>query len=48
MFYKKAGIKNSMKQLTAIIERNEDAFFAYVREIDGIVAGGLQKLKIEN
>lgn len=29
-----------MKILTAIIERNEDSFFAYVKEIDGCVAGG--------
>jgi predicted RNase H-like HicB family nuclease len=29
-----------MKRLTVVIERNEDAFFAYVREIDGCVAGG--------
>lgn len=30
-----------MKALTAIIERNEEAFFAYVPDIDGCVAGGL-------
>jgi len=29
-----------MKKLKAIIERNEDSFFAYVEEIDGCVAGG--------
>lgn len=29
-----------MKKLTAIIERNEDAFFAYVKEIEGCTAGG--------
>ena len=29
-----------MIQLTAIIERNDDAFFAYIKEIDGCVAGG--------
>jgi predicted RNase H-like HicB family nuclease len=29
-----------MKKLTAIIERNEDSFFAYVQEIGGCVAGG--------
>lgn len=29
-----------MKQLTAIIERNKDAFFAYIKEVDGCVAGG--------
>ena len=29
-----------MKTLTAIIERNEDAFFAYINEIEGCVAGG--------
>ncbi len=29
-----------MKLLTATIERNEDAFFAYLNEIDGCVAGG--------
>lgn len=29
-----------MKQLTAIIERNEDAFFAYLKDLDGCVAGG--------
>lgn len=29
-----------MKILTAIIERNEDAFFAYINEIEGCVAGG--------
>ncbi len=37
-----------MKQLTAIIERNEDAFFAYVKEIDGIVAGGLDYKKVKS
>ncbi|MBK8501308.1 MAG: type II toxin-antitoxin system HicB family antitoxin [Saprospiraceae bacterium] len=29
-----------MKKLAAIIERNEDSFFAYVEEIEGCVAGG--------
>jgi predicted RNase H-like HicB family nuclease len=29
-----------MKLLTVIIERNEDAFYAFVKEIDGCVAGG--------
>lgn len=29
-----------MKSLSAIIERNEDSFFAYVKQIDGCVAGG--------
>lgn len=29
-----------MFQLTAVIERNEDSFFAYLKEIDGCVAGG--------
>ena len=29
-----------MKTLTAIIERNEDAFFAYINELEGCVAGG--------
>ena len=29
-----------MKILTAIIERNEDAFFVYINEIEGCVAGG--------
>jgi len=29
-----------MVGLNAVIERNEDAFFAYVVEIDGCVAGG--------
>jgi predicted RNase H-like HicB family nuclease len=29
-----------MKQLTAVIERNKEAFFAYVKEVDGCVAGG--------
>lgn len=29
-----------MKQLTAVIERNKDAFFAYLKEVDGCVAGG--------
>ncbi|MGB3228813.1 MAG: type II toxin-antitoxin system HicB family antitoxin, partial [Saprospiraceae bacterium] len=29
-----------MKQLTAIIERNKDTFFAYIKEVDGCVAGG--------
>ena len=29
-----------MKSLNAIIERNEDAFYAYIKEIDGCVAGG--------
>lgn len=30
-----------MKTLNAIIERNDDSFFAYVKQIDGCVAGGL-------
>ncbi len=30
-----------MKTLTAIIERNEDAFFAYILEIEGCVSGGV-------
>lgn len=29
-----------MKQLTAVIERNRDAFFAYIKEVDGCVAKG--------
>ncbi len=29
-----------MKTLTAIIERNEDSFFAYIDQLDGCVAGG--------
>jgi len=29
-----------MKTITAIIERNEDSYFAYVNQIDGCVAGG--------
>ncbi|MFN8279246.1 MAG: type II toxin-antitoxin system HicB family antitoxin [Saprospiraceae bacterium] len=29
-----------MKHLTAVIERNKDAFFAYIKEVDGCVAGG--------
>ena len=29
-----------MKALNVIIERNEDSFFAYVKQIDGCVAGG--------
>ncbi len=29
-----------MKKLTAIIERNEDAFFAFIKQVDGCVAGG--------
>ncbi len=29
-----------MKSLNAIIERNEDSFFAYVKQMDGCVAGG--------
>ena len=29
-----------MKKLTAIIERNEDSFFAHVEELEGCVAGG--------
>lgn len=29
-----------MKALNAVIERNEDSFYAYVKEIDGCVAGG--------
>ena len=29
-----------MKTLNVIIERNEDSFFAYVKQIDGCVAGG--------
>lgn len=30
-----------MKTLTAIVERNEDAFFAYILEIEGCVSGGV-------
>jgi predicted RNase H-like HicB family nuclease len=30
-----------MKTLNAVIERNEDSFYAYVKQIDGCVAGGL-------
>ena len=30
-----------MKTLTAIIERTEDAFFAYILEIEGCVSGGV-------
>ena len=29
-----------MKTLNVIIERNEDSFFAYIKQIDGCVAGG--------
>jgi len=29
-----------MKIIDAIIERNEDSFFAYAKQIDGCVAGG--------
>jgi predicted RNase H-like HicB family nuclease len=29
-----------MQTLNAIIERNEDGFYAYVQQIDGCVAGG--------
>lgn len=29
-----------MKKLTAIIEKNEDSFFAYLDELEGCVAGG--------
>ena len=29
-----------MKTLNAVIERNEDSFFAYVKQMDGCVAGG--------
>ena len=29
-----------MKKLIAVIERNEDSYFAYIEEIDGCVAGG--------
>jgi predicted RNase H-like HicB family nuclease len=29
-----------MKTLNAIIERNEDGFYAYVEQLDGCVAGG--------
>jgi predicted RNase H-like HicB family nuclease len=29
-----------MKTLNAIIERNEDGFYAYVTQLDGCVAGG--------
>lgn len=37
-----------MKQLTAITERNEDSFFAYVKEIDGIVVGGLDFKEVKS
>ncbi len=30
-----------MKKLNAIIERNEDGYYAYVEQLDGCVAGGL-------
>ncbi len=29
-----------MKELVAVIEQNEDSYFAYIEEIDGCVAGG--------
>jgi predicted RNase H-like HicB family nuclease len=29
-----------MRKLTAIVERNEETFFAFIKQIDGCVAGG--------
>lgn len=29
-----------MKYITAVVERTKDAFYAYIKEIDGCVAGG--------
>lgn len=36
-----------MKTFKAIIERNEDAFFAYAVDIDGCVAGGLNYSEVK-
>ncbi len=36
-----------MKTLNAIIERNEDSFFAYATQIDGCVAGGTTYTKVK-
>lgn len=36
-----------MKTITAIIERNEDAYFAYVDQIDGCVAGGNNFIEVK-
>ena len=37
-----------MKTLTAIIERNEDAFFAYILEIEGCVSGGVSYEEVKS
>lgn len=36
-----------MKIFRAIIERNEDAYFAYIGDIDGCVAGGLNYTEVK-
>ncbi|MBK9994870.1 MAG: hypothetical protein IPP01_12995 [Saprospiraceae bacterium] len=36
------------KQLTAIIERNKDAFFAYIKEIDEFVLLVVEPIKKSN
>jgi predicted RNase H-like HicB family nuclease len=38
-FLKRLKLSN-MKTLNSVIERNEDSFYAYVKQIDGCVAGG--------
>lgn len=37
-----------MKELIAVIERNEDSYFAYIEEIDGCVAGGINYNEVKS
>lgn len=37
-----------MKTLNAIIERNEDGFYAYINQIEGCVAGGLTYQEVKH
>jgi len=36
-----------MRTLNAVIERNEDGFYAYVEQIDGCVAGGMSYSEVK-
>ena len=37
-----------MKTITAIIERNEDSYFAYIDELEGCVAGGSNYTEVKS
>ncbi len=45
--FSKKHKSSKMKSFKAIIERNEDAFFAYAVDIDGCVAGGLNYSEVK-